>query len=276
MKRIKALLTGSIAAVILSVFVTSATAQNLGTAYNDTWWNPTESGWGVGIAHQQNFIFATFFVYRADGTPYWVTANLQKVGTSGLATTPVVFTGPVYETHGPGYGGAFDPGAVSAQAVGTATFSASDLANATLQYSIKGVSVTKGIQRMYLSTVNYTGQYIGSTSYKTDQCVPSHSQDNGRITSEMGSLNITQSGSSFHMETSDGVDRCAFNGTYFQLGSVGQVAGNYSCTSGEVGTFELNALQWTTVGVTAFMGGQNQYCRFSGFVGGMGSQHYQN
>jgi len=54
--------------------------------------------------HQQDFIFATFFVYRSDGAPYWATEQLRKVGTSGLATFPQVFTGPVYEAHGPSFG----------------------------------------------------------------------------------------------------------------------------------------------------------------------------
>ena len=54
--------------------------------------------------HQQDFIFATFFVYRSDGAPYWATEQLRKVGTSGVATFPQVFTGPVYEAHGPSFG----------------------------------------------------------------------------------------------------------------------------------------------------------------------------
>ena len=99
-----------IAAFLVSAFIVSnAVAQNLGTFFSDDWWNPDESGWGLVVMHQQDFIFATFFVYRMDGTPYWVTAQLQKVGTSGLATSPQMFTGPVYETHGPWFGGAFDP-----------------------------------------------------------------------------------------------------------------------------------------------------------------------
>ena len=56
----------------------SAMAQNLGTVFTDLWWIPAESGWGVTIDHQQNFMFLTFFIYRADGSPYWVTALLQQ------------------------------------------------------------------------------------------------------------------------------------------------------------------------------------------------------
>jgi hypothetical protein len=148
MKHVAAFLIG----LVISAHVA---AQNLGTIFTDLWWNPAESGWGVTVDHQQNFMFLTFFVYQANGSPYWVTANLQKVGTGGLATLPQVFTGPVYQTNGPYFGGPFNPAAVTQQQVGTATFTASsNYLSATLQYSVNGVNVTKSIQRQTLVNVN--------------------------------------------------------------------------------------------------------------------------
>ena len=79
------------------------------------------------VDHQQDVMFLTFFVYRADGSPYWVTATLQKVGFSGLATSPQVFTGDLYETHGPSFGVPFNPAAVTNRKVGTATFTATSV-----------------------------------------------------------------------------------------------------------------------------------------------------
>ena len=61
------------AVLICAATASNVPAQNLGTIFTDDWWNPNESGWGLIVAHQQNFMFATFFIYRADGSPYWVT-----------------------------------------------------------------------------------------------------------------------------------------------------------------------------------------------------------
>ncbi len=264
----------SIAVFVLSVLITTnAAAQNLGTTFSDVWWNPNESGWGMVVAHQQNFMFTTFYIYRADGSPYWVTGQLQKVGTSGLATSPAVFTGPVYETHGPWFGGAFNSAAVGYQYVGTATFSAPTALNATLQYSIDGVSVTKNIERQTLSNINFSSQYAGGTVYQLSQCIPSQSSNNGRTISDTGLLTVVQSGTSFHMDAVGQDANCSFNGTYLQNGSLGQVNGNYSCLTGEVGTFTMYAMQWTLYGMTAGVTGQSQFCRFNGFLGGITGLH---
>ena len=35
--------------------------------YQDMWWNPLESGWGISLTHQGNVIFATWFTYDTSG-----------------------------------------------------------------------------------------------------------------------------------------------------------------------------------------------------------------
>jgi len=263
-----------IAAFVLSALIVSnAVAQNLGTIFTDDWWNPDESGWGLVVMHQQDFIFATFFVYRSDRSPYWVTAHLQKVGTGGLATAPQVFTGPVYETSGPGFGGAFDPNLVGQVQVGTATFSSVNVNSATLQYSINGVNVTKTIQRQTLRFINYSAQYGGTTVYQYSQCIPSSSSTNGVTATNTSLLTIVQTGQTFHMDTVTQQTNCSFNGTYTQRGSLGRVDGNYSCVNGEAGTFIMSAMQWTLYGMSAGISGQNQFCHFDGFLGGVTGLH---
>jgi hypothetical protein len=127
--------------------------------------------------HQQDFIFATFLSI-AWTAPYWVTAQLQKVGTGGLATAPQVFTGPVYETHGPSFGSPWNRLAGQSQ-VGAATFSSTSVNTATLQPSINGVNVTKTIQRQTLRYINYSAPYGGTTVFQLSQCVPLAASNNG-------------------------------------------------------------------------------------------------
>jgi len=264
-----------IAAFVASAFIVSnAVAQNLGTFFTDDWWNPDESGWGLVVMHQQTFIFATFFIYK-DGAPYWVTAHLEKVGTSGLAASPQVFTGPVYETQGTPFGTPWNPNSSGQTQVGTATFSSTGSNTATLQYSINGVNVTKNIQRQTLRYINYSAQYGGGTVYQFSQCVGSASSNNGATVSDTGLLTIAQTnqGQTFHMDAVGQVNNCSFNGTYTQRGSLGRVDGNYSCLNGEVGTFTMFAMQWTLYGMSAGITGQNQFCHFDGFLGGITGLH---
>src|SRR5690349_6413848 len=144
------------AALIVCLFVGgSCFAQSLGTTFTDLWWNPAESGWGVTVDHQQDVMFLTFFIYRADGSPYWVTGALFRTGTNTVA--PFTFSGDLNENHGPYYGGAFNPSLVGVRKVGTATFTASILSGATLTYSVDGVTVTKSLQRQTLHNLDFSG-----------------------------------------------------------------------------------------------------------------------
>jgi len=83
------------------IMAASAGAQNLGTLFSDLWWNPAESGWGVTVDHQQDVMFLTFFVYRADNSTYWVTATLQKVGSTGASYSSADFHRGSHRNAGP-------------------------------------------------------------------------------------------------------------------------------------------------------------------------------
>lgn len=262
-----------VAAIIMGAALSiNAMAQNLGTIFTDLWWNPLESGWGVTVDHQQNYMFLTFFVYRADGSPYWVTANLTKVGQSGLATFPQVFEGPVYETNGPWLGGPFNPAAVTRQTVGVATFTANSSFAAIVQYGVNGVTVTKSIQRQTLVDVNYSGQYVGGTYYMTGNCA--NPANNNVAYQNSGLLTINHSGTSFQVSVQGQTTSCDFDGSYSQQGSIGSASGTYSCADGSIGTFAMPFVQWTAFGMTAALTGQNQQaCQFNGYLGGISGDH---
>ena len=275
-------LAGRLATLLVAAFVsTSAFCQNnLGTIFTDLWWNPSESGWGVTVDHQENTMFLTFFVYRADQTPNWMTATLTKVG-AGPISGPITFAGDLYETHGPAYNAPFNPAAVTLQKVGTATFTSADGYSAALHYSINGANVAKNITRQTLSNVNYSGYHLGTTFMKSHDCkVPSDSNKTALLNS---AFTISQSGTAFSMTAdlystsgpSRLVESCSFHGTYSQAGSVGKVDGSYSCTLGERGSFTLSQLQWTLNGMTGAVNMQDQSCQYSGQIGGITYDHVQ-
>lgn len=249
----------------------SAVAQNLGTIGTDLWYTVGEEGWGVTIDHQQNVLFLTFYIYRSDGSPYWVTAVLNKVGTSGLATTPQVFTGNVFEDHGPYFGGAFNTANVAETTVGTATLTSSSFTTATLQYSVNGVNVSKNLQRLTLSYINYSAQYLGGTSYTLSSCA--NPTQNGTTIVDSGTLTVNQTGTAFQLIAHGQSVNCTFTGTYSQAGTLGQVDGTYSCSDTTTGPFTFYAMQWTLFGMSGGVRGSNQFCSFNGYLGGITNQH---
>ncbi|MBL8510649.1 MAG: hypothetical protein JNM52_03295, partial [Betaproteobacteria bacterium] len=120
--------------------------------YTALWWNPNESGWGLNINHQSNaqgIIFATLFNYDLNGeAAWWVMSNgaLQPDGS---------FFGELYRTTGPAFNSVpFTPiGAANITQVGTMRLTFQGPQNATLTYTINGITVTKQIVRQIFATL---------------------------------------------------------------------------------------------------------------------------
>ena len=114
--------------------------------YSDLWWKSpasSESGWGINLTHQGNFIFATWFTYGADGKGMWLEGLLSPSGTTGT-----VFSGPLNRDQGASFD--MDPwpsGSHAVTAVGAATLTFADANNATFAYTVNGISQTKAITR---------------------------------------------------------------------------------------------------------------------------------
>ena len=246
---------------ILFLFVLcNARASTNTSEITDMWWNPAESGWGVNIILQNSVAFATFFVYDANHNPVWYTAPLYKQGSA------FVWSGALYATNGPWFGGPFPPGVATISQAGTATFSVLALNQATLTYSVGDIAVTKTVQRQTWANENYTGTYAGGYSIRLTGCVPSSL--NG-IQEVAGLLTVSQTGANVSIAATAVGSNCSFSGTYTQTGKLGDVQGNYSCTGGTVGTFDAFEMTPTISGFTARIAGQNQYCHWSGYFGGI-------
>jgi len=118
-----------------------ATWSPLGN-YSDLWWDPDESGWGLAINHHaSNIIFAVWFVYGTDGKPTWYFMSDARQSHF------ISYTGLVYKTTGPYFGGPFNPAGVSVSPAGTATLRFTQYDRGTFTYTIDGISGTKSIER---------------------------------------------------------------------------------------------------------------------------------
>lgn len=114
----------------------------------DLWWNASESGWGVAINHQHNRVFATWYVYGADGKPLWVVMPDAVIGPEFAgAVVRAKATGDIYTTRGPAEGAPFDPAQVVPTKIGTATLHFRDSDEATLEYTAFGRTESRTITR---------------------------------------------------------------------------------------------------------------------------------
>ena len=115
------------------------------TNYQDLWWNPAESGWGLNVTHQDAILFATLFTYDASGRDLWL------VMSAGARQADGSFSGDLYQTSGPAFNATSFSG-VTVQTVGTMRLRFTDGNTGTLTYTYNGVTVTKAIQRQVFST----------------------------------------------------------------------------------------------------------------------------
>jgi len=108
------------------------------------WWNASEPGWGLVIAHQGSTIFASLFDYDDNGRDVWM------YGSSVARQSDGSFTGDFYRATGPVFNAS--PWSANVQTkVGTITlrFTAGDAG--TLTYTVGSRTVVKNITRFPVS-----------------------------------------------------------------------------------------------------------------------------
>jgi len=115
--------------------------RNSATNYQDLWWNPDESGWGINITHQGPVVFATLFTYRADGQPLWLSS-------AGTRIADGLYIGSLDQSSGPAFSASpWNPAAVTHSNVGTMTVQFTRGNMGSLTYTYNGQLVVKSIQR---------------------------------------------------------------------------------------------------------------------------------
>ncbi|MEO8345373.1 MAG: hypothetical protein ABI607_06720 [Betaproteobacteria bacterium] len=252
----------ALVAILCLAFALTGRASSSSSEISDLWYTVGEDGWGVNIVLQNDVAFATFYVYDTNRNPVWFTAVLGFSGAPGY-----VMAGDLFVDRGPWFGGAFNPATVTERKAGTATFTLNDLSHATLTYTVDGVVVSKQLERLTFKLEDFSGAYGGGYSIRKSSCTPSSL--NG-LQDVSGYLTLTQTGSNLKIAVaaSDGTT-CTFNGTLTQYGKMAQTDGTYACSDTTVGTFQLLEMTPTTSGFTARATGRNQFCQWSGQMGGI-------
>lgn len=193
-----------------------ACATSFSSDQSDLWYRSSESGWGMQLVQRGSVVFATLFVYDAAGKPVWYTSTLAAQPDGSWA-------GDLYATTGPYFGAAsFDPAAVTAQKVGTMTWSSPDGTAGTVTYAVGGMTVTKSVERQVLVLDDFSGKYYAAISV-LNSCAGSRDSYADMVVTQVGnkvSLNWTNQKN----------QSCSFAGTLTQSGQFGKVDGDFSCT----------------------------------------------
>ncbi len=258
-----------IAFLTVAAFSTGAANAASTTNFSDQWWIEAESGWGASVLQQADTLFIDLFVYGADNKPTWFTAAAFLQGNSPAGR--VLFTGDLYSTTGPYYGGTFNPSAVGYAKVGTLTFDADTVNTAKLTYTVSGVPVVKNVTRQFWRNDNLTGSYYGGM-IDDETCIPASGGGHNEGAATIQIAHNADNSVRVAIQVPATGDDIIFNGTYSQLGHMGQIVAtfSYSTTTVSVTMFEIEK---TISGFTARYVGNSQSatesCVTNGRIGGV-------
>ena len=225
-----------LASVVVALAVLSSATRVLANNYQDLWWNPNESGWGINISQQGDVMFATWFIYGTGNQPTWI--FLSRADRSGAAGN--TFSGDIFQATGTPFAVVpFVPlQGSNLTRVGTATLVFSDSRTGTLTYTVNGAQVVKQITRQVIGFYNLTGSYFGGLKREGIGCVSAAlngSSLNQAIYSvnhnvATGSLTITEIGGTL----------CNFSGSTTVFGSLIEGSGNFTCAAENItGTWTM-------------------------------------
>jgi hypothetical protein len=199
---------------------------------NDLWFPANEGGWGLNLIEQGDSMFATLFVYDAQGRPRWYSASQLRQTSSGATS----WSGELFESTGPYFGTSFNASAVTRRSVGTMSFQVDPNGVGQLTYSVDGTTVSKSVQRFAFRKNDLSGSYKGMKVMR---------QDDPRGQSYDGSDIVIEDRGDRVILTEN---NCVHTGTSVQTGSLRSIAGTYACREG--GNFRMDNIQVSANGFT--------------------------
>jgi hypothetical protein len=132
----------------------NAAAAGMSPDPTGLWFDPAESGWGLSLVQRDDTIFALLLVYDEQHRATWyVASDVTADGPSGVDPGAMKYTGVLYGTSGPWFGGAFDPMSVTSSAVGMIRLqyeAGTSGGTMDLSYTANGVTAFKQLQPQVL------------------------------------------------------------------------------------------------------------------------------
>lgn len=258
----------TLAAVVIALSAGSLPTAVRANNYQDLWWNPSESGWGINISHQGDVMFATWFIYGASRQPTWI--FLSRAERSGaLGNT---FEGDIFQAVGTPFSAIpFVPlQGADLTRVGRATLIFSDARTGSLTYDVNGATVVKQITRQVIGVANMTGSYFGGLKREGSGCVSAAL--NGSVLNQATySVNHTVATGALTI-TEVGGTQCNFSGNVQTFGSIAEGSGNFSCAAENIiGTWTMREGRASPNAFSAFlaMRPNGEPCTLNATIGGL-------
>ncbi len=245
----------AVAAVALACSVSPALAVD----WNDLFWNPAESGWGVNFVQNGNFIFATFFVYDEGLQPTWYSGQMT-IDAIGI------WSGPLYATTGSFYGAPWNPGQRTTTAVGIVTFAPSSSTGGTLTYNVNNVNVSKQVIRQTLQTIAIGGDYFGGIVADVYNCTNPLLNQVVRLYSQFAVVQTAGGQLQFDFSLTDG-GTCRMVGNFVQDGTLLRIpSASYTCSTGLTTTAVVSQIKATNNGIEGqWIANVNAGCTEAGY-----------
>lgn len=208
-------------AAALLPFAGAALATSYSFDVSDLWWNSSESGWGIQLVQQHQTVFATMYVYRSDNSTDFYVAVLDPAG-------PSKWSGPVYHTSGPWFGGAWNPASVVETVAGSMAFTLKSFYSGELTYTIGPTAVVKNLIRLSFANDHVAGNWYGAAPVTTNSG-PCASTGPVPVVAQFNHAG----GDAFSATLATPAGTYTITGTYGQRGRYGDVFGSYTSTQGE-------------------------------------------
>ena len=218
----------------LFLFIAAGSARAV-VSYTDIYSTPSEPGWGVFLVQSDTFQFLAFYIYGADGTPTWYTAQLTLDPGTGN------YVGGLYASTGTYFPLPWNPAIQHTTNAGTVVFAPIDIYHATLTYTLTGgPTVVKPVQRFALTPLVLSGTYSGSAVGSAAGCT--NPANNNTSLKSRYNLTVAQNGDTSASLTFTFVDTtytgmvCTVSGPVAHMGLLYQMTNaQYTCTGGPGG-----------------------------------------
>lgn len=139
-RQVSADITQNVSTTISFTIIPGSTTS---TNYQDMWWaGQAENGWGMAILQHETRLFAVIYAYDAAGRATWY---VMPGGT--FNTNQTAITGSLYRPTGTPFHAYNASALVVGEPVGTVTLTFSNSSNATMAYTVSGLSGTKTLTR---------------------------------------------------------------------------------------------------------------------------------
>jgi hypothetical protein len=257
------------------------------------WFDASHPGWGIGLAQQNDAVFAALFTYDANGLPAWyVASRLENAGVLDFGPcASMSLTGPLYRTTWPAFGSATNPqGSMQFQSVGTMTVivptlpqgtspGACDRNSASVRYSIDGVQSAVTVTRQTWSSdqARLYGVFTGGVVFNPPAASCADLNDFPTLPPQNQQMTINASATStgVRLGWSTGIDTvCEILGSYSQGGQLGALTGTFGCgpinfgPPPSMGPIRLSSLSVSDSGFVADLALDVGSCTYFGAIGG--------